>query len=230
MMNGYLLTIAVLVVSAGRLGDMFGRKRVFLFGMVLFALGSVLSGAAGGPEMLIGGRVLQGAGRGADALALPRPRLQRLPGRPAAAGARDLGRGLGRGAGDRPACRRPPDRTRLAADLLDQPADLGARHRDHGDRRAGVDRPRVGAADRLAGARRALGRPHRDDPRPRAVARLGRRGVARAGARSAARPRRLLADRAPGEGADRRLRAVPQRPLLRRQRRRLLPWSAPTGR
>jgi EmrB/QacA subfamily drug resistance transporter len=62
VMNGYLLTIAVLVVSAGRLGDMFGRKRVFLFGMVLFAVGSVLSGAAQAPGMLIAGRVLQGAG------------------------------------------------------------------------------------------------------------------------------------------------------------------------
>ncbi len=62
VMNGYLLTIAVLVVTAGRLGDMFGRKRVFLVGMVLFAAGSVLSGAAGNQEMLIGGRVLQGAG------------------------------------------------------------------------------------------------------------------------------------------------------------------------
>jgi MFS family permease len=62
VMNGYLLTIAVLVVTAGRLGDMFGRKRVFLAGMVLFAAGSVLSGAAQGPLMLIGGRVLQGVG------------------------------------------------------------------------------------------------------------------------------------------------------------------------
>ena len=62
VMNGYLLTIAVLVVTAGRLGDMFGRKRLFLVGMVLFAAGSVLSGAAQGPAMLIGGRVLQGVG------------------------------------------------------------------------------------------------------------------------------------------------------------------------
>ena len=62
VMNAYLLTIAVLVVSAGRLGDMFGRKRVFLAGMVVFAAGSVLSGASSGPAMLIGGRVLQGAG------------------------------------------------------------------------------------------------------------------------------------------------------------------------
>lgn len=62
VMNGYLLTIAVLVVTAGRLGDMFGRKRVFLAGMVLFAIGSVLSGAAQDQDMLILGRVLQGAG------------------------------------------------------------------------------------------------------------------------------------------------------------------------
>lgn len=62
VMNGYLLTIAVLVVTAGRLGDMLGRRRVFLAGMVLFAAGSVLSGAAQDQDMLILGRVLQGAG------------------------------------------------------------------------------------------------------------------------------------------------------------------------
>lgn len=62
VMNGYLLTIAVLVVTAGRLGDMFGRKRVFLLGTVVFAAGSVLSGAAQDQTMLIAGRVLQGAG------------------------------------------------------------------------------------------------------------------------------------------------------------------------
>ncbi len=62
VMNGYLLTIAVLVVTAGRLGDMFGRKRVFLAGMVVFAVGSVVSGAAGDQVGLIAGRVLQGAG------------------------------------------------------------------------------------------------------------------------------------------------------------------------
>ncbi|HEX6782218.1 MAG TPA: MFS transporter [Solirubrobacterales bacterium] len=62
VMNGYLLTIAVLVVTAGRLGDMFGRKRVFLAGMALFAAGSIVSGAAGSQYALILGRVLQGAG------------------------------------------------------------------------------------------------------------------------------------------------------------------------
>ena len=62
VMNGYLLTIAVLVVTAGRLGDMFGRKRVFLLGTAVFALGSVVSGAAADQDMLIFGRVLQGVG------------------------------------------------------------------------------------------------------------------------------------------------------------------------
>jgi EmrB/QacA subfamily drug resistance transporter len=62
VMNAYLLAITALVVTAGRLGDMFGRKRLFLVGMVIFAAGSVLSGAAGGELALIGGRVLQGIG------------------------------------------------------------------------------------------------------------------------------------------------------------------------
>jgi EmrB/QacA subfamily drug resistance transporter len=62
MMNGYLLAITVCVVTAGRLGDMFGRKRVFLVGIAVFTVGSVVSGAAGDQETLIIGRVLQGIG------------------------------------------------------------------------------------------------------------------------------------------------------------------------
>jgi len=62
VMNGYLLAITVFVVTAGRLGDMFGRKRLFLAGMIVFALGSVLSGGAGDQETLILGRILQGIG------------------------------------------------------------------------------------------------------------------------------------------------------------------------
>ena len=45
VMNGYLLAITVLVVTAGRLGDMFGRKRLFLAGMVVFAPARWSSGA-----------------------------------------------------------------------------------------------------------------------------------------------------------------------------------------
>lgn len=62
VMNGYLLAITAFVVTAGRLGDMFGRKRLFLVGLALFALGSVVSGAADDELVLIGGRVLQGVG------------------------------------------------------------------------------------------------------------------------------------------------------------------------
>ena len=62
VMNGYLLTIAVLVVTAGRLGDMAGRKRVFLAGMIVFAAGSVVSATADGSAAIIAGRVVQGLG------------------------------------------------------------------------------------------------------------------------------------------------------------------------
>ncbi len=62
VMNGYLLVIAAFVVTAGRLGDIFGRKRLFIAGMATFALGSVLSGAANDEHVLIAGRVLQGLG------------------------------------------------------------------------------------------------------------------------------------------------------------------------
>src|SRR5204863_4974726 len=60
-----LLTIAATVVTAGRLGDIRGRQRVFLIGMAAFAAGSVLAGAAGTEEVLIAARVVQGIGAAA---------------------------------------------------------------------------------------------------------------------------------------------------------------------
>ena len=62
VLNGYLLTIAVLVVTASRLGDMFGRRRVFVIGIAIFAAGSVLSAAAWSGTAIIAGRVIQGIG------------------------------------------------------------------------------------------------------------------------------------------------------------------------
>lgn len=67
--NAYLLTLAALVVTGGRLGDILGRRLVFVWGMAIFAAGSVLSASAGGEAQLVGGRVLQGAG-GSALLAL----------------------------------------------------------------------------------------------------------------------------------------------------------------
>ena len=162
VMNGYLLTIAVLVVTAGRLGDMFGRKRVFLAGMVVFALGSVVSGAAGDQAMLIVGRVLQGVGA---APMLPLSLALVCNVFPAAEQPRALGIWAAvsaLGAGDRAAGRRRPGRSRLAGDLLDQPAGRRARDRDHGaaPRRS---RPTPAPARRidLPGLRGAQRRPHR---------------------------------------------------------------------
>src|ERR1051325_331639 len=62
VMNGYLITFGGFLLLAGRAGDLVGRKRVFLAGLVLFTGGSVLCGAAGGQTMLIAARLLQGIG------------------------------------------------------------------------------------------------------------------------------------------------------------------------
>lgn len=58
----YLLAITALIVGVGRLGDMFGRRRVLLGGTALFAIGSILCGVAPGIGMLIAARLAQGAG------------------------------------------------------------------------------------------------------------------------------------------------------------------------
>src|SRR5436190_24052463 len=62
ILNGYLLVISVLVVTAGRLGDIAGRRRVFLAGMVIFAAGSVLAALAWDDSVLVGARAIQGIG------------------------------------------------------------------------------------------------------------------------------------------------------------------------
>ncbi|MEA2377205.1 MAG: hypothetical protein QOD13_1112 [Thermoleophilaceae bacterium] len=60
--NIYTLTFAVLLVTGGRLGDILGRRKMFLFGVVVFALSSAAIGLAPGQGWLVGGRALQGAG------------------------------------------------------------------------------------------------------------------------------------------------------------------------
>jgi EmrB/QacA subfamily drug resistance transporter len=58
---GYTLAYALVLITGGRLGDTFGRKRLFLIGVAGFTIMSALCGAATGPGMLIGCRVAQGA-------------------------------------------------------------------------------------------------------------------------------------------------------------------------
>jgi EmrB/QacA subfamily drug resistance transporter len=60
--NAYTLTFAVLLITGGRLGDIFGRRRFFLVGVVLFALSSAAIGFAPTDAWLIAGRALQGVG------------------------------------------------------------------------------------------------------------------------------------------------------------------------
>ncbi len=60
VLAGYQLAFAVTLITGGRLGDIFGRKRLFMLGMAGFTLASALCGLAQSPGMLIGSRVLQG--------------------------------------------------------------------------------------------------------------------------------------------------------------------------
>lgn len=60
--SGYVLVLAVLPLAMGRLGDIFGRRRLYIVGLVVFVLASAGSGAAQSIEQLIGLRLLQGAG------------------------------------------------------------------------------------------------------------------------------------------------------------------------
>ncbi len=63
--TAYLLTSTVMVPIYGKLSDLFGRKPIFLFGVVVFLIGSALSGAAQDMNQLIAFRALQGIGAGA---------------------------------------------------------------------------------------------------------------------------------------------------------------------
>ena len=62
VVNAYLIALGGLLLLAGRMGDLLGRKRVFLAGLALFTLASLLCGAAQTEEMLIGARFVQGIG------------------------------------------------------------------------------------------------------------------------------------------------------------------------
>jgi EmrB/QacA subfamily drug resistance transporter len=60
--NAYTLTFAVLLVTGGRLGDIFGRRRMFLGGVVVFSLASATIGFAPSEGWLVASRALQGIG------------------------------------------------------------------------------------------------------------------------------------------------------------------------
>ncbi|MFD7233737.1 MFS transporter [Streptomyces syringium] len=59
--GGYALAYALGLITGGRLGDLFGRKKIFLLGVAGFTLTSLVCGIAGNPEILLAGRIAQGA-------------------------------------------------------------------------------------------------------------------------------------------------------------------------
>lgn len=62
ILNGYLLTLASLILLGGSLGDRLGRRRVFVYGVALFTVASLLCAVAPSAEVLIAARLLQGVG------------------------------------------------------------------------------------------------------------------------------------------------------------------------
>ncbi len=62
ILNGYLLTLASLILLGGSLGDRYGRRRIFALGVTVFTIASALCAAAPNAEALTGARLLQGIG------------------------------------------------------------------------------------------------------------------------------------------------------------------------
>ncbi|RKF26758.1 MFS transporter [Micromonospora globbae] len=82
VVNAYLVAFGGLLLLAGRLGDLLGRRAVFLAGVALFTLASLLCVAAAGPATLVAARFLQGAG-GAFTMAVSLGMIVRLYPEPA---------------------------------------------------------------------------------------------------------------------------------------------------
>jgi EmrB/QacA subfamily drug resistance transporter len=62
IVTGYALTFAALMLVGGKIADAYGRRLIFVVGIAIFTVASLLCGLADSSEMLIGARVIQGAG------------------------------------------------------------------------------------------------------------------------------------------------------------------------
>ncbi len=165
MIMGYLLVQSILVVTLGRLGDIFGRVKIYNLGFVVFTLASIgLSfdpfQGTHGALWLIGWRFVQAFG-GVDAHGQLRgDPHRRVPRGQARHGARHQpGRRHLRPV-RRPAARRPAVRLGLAGGLLDQPAVRRVRHHlglqvAQGDREHAQGAHRLARQPHLRGRRRA---------------------------------------------------------------------------
>ena len=138
VLNAYILTFGGLLLLGARAGDLFGRRRIFLVGIAIFTLSSLVGGLAPAGWMLLAARARPGhrgrSGRTLGALP-PHHRVRRRAG--AGPGHRSLHHGVGRRRGHRPGGRRAPDpaglvalgHVRQRADRVDRLAARSARHR-----------------------------------------------------------------------------------------------------
>jgi EmrB/QacA subfamily drug resistance transporter len=62
IVTGYALTFAALLITGGKLGDLYGRRRTFVIGIAIFTLSSLACGLAPNAGFLIGARIVQGVG------------------------------------------------------------------------------------------------------------------------------------------------------------------------
>ena len=167
IINAYTLVFGGFLLLGGRAGDLLGRKRLFLIGLVIFTTASLLNGLSSSSGQLIGFRALQGLGA---ALVSPGRALDHLDdvrgGQGAREGARRVGRDRHRRLGVRPRARRLADAVVLVAvDLLRQRAGRRVRVLRGASSRAGVEgRAR---AQGLRPRRRSDGHRRTDDARLR---------------------------------------------------------------
>jgi len=76
IISAYTLFFASLMLTGGMLGDLYGRKRLFLAGLVIFSSGSLLCGLAPSLHWLIAGRAFQGVGAAALLVGVPPARAE----------------------------------------------------------------------------------------------------------------------------------------------------------
>ena len=140
VINAYTLVFGGFLLLGGRAADLLGRKRLFVAGVVLFSLASLLNGLAQSSSMLIAGRALQGLGGALVSPAALSIIMTSFPGHQRAhQGAGRLERDRRRRRRGGPPARRHPHRPPVVGvDLLRQRA---RRHR--GRRRGAAVRPRV---------------------------------------------------------------------------------------
>ena len=121
VVTGYALTFGALMLTGGKLADLFGRRCIFVVGLVIFTLASLACGLAGSAGVLIGSARRPGRRRRAHEPGDALDHHGHLPAAAARDGDRHLGRRLGARARDRPARRRPDHRAhQLELDLLHQ--------------------------------------------------------------------------------------------------------------